>query len=61
MQSLKDLTLTVSTKKAMLKFFFKQGNMSIISFKHVWKKWYIHDLLEVIYYNMKFQLNQTWT
>ena len=39
MQSLKDLALKVSKKKPLLKvFFFKQGNISIVSLEHMQKK-----------------------
>ena len=38
MPSLKDLTLTVSEKKATLKVFFKQGNMSIVSLEYMYEK-----------------------
>ena len=38
MQSLKDLALMVSEKKANVNFFFKQKKMSIISLEHVQTK-----------------------
>ena len=63
MQSLKSLALLMWEKKPTYKFFHLR-NMSIISLEYVWspKRWYIHDLLDVLNNPVKFQFNQirTW-
>ena len=59
MQSLKDLALRVSEKKAMLKFFSSEEicQLSPLNMRKKSKWWYIHDLLDVINNRTKFHLS----
>ena len=63
MQRLKDLTLTVSEKKATLKFFSNEEicQLSSMNMCENKKYWYIHDIIDTISNRTEFQLNQIRT
>ena len=63
MQSLKALALTVSEKKAMVKFFSNKEICQISPWNMCKNKkiWYIHDLIDIINNRTKFKHNRIRT